>query len=1473
MRTVKLQFLFVCAVMLLLGMSNVTLGHWDPSIPFKWLQEPDLQPMIGMDVDATNCTLADDFECTVTGPLTDIHIWCSLYHNMGVPTAFNFTLRIFSDDPVGPGGSDPTNKYSKPDVLLWERTFNPSEFHVELYSEGTPEGWYSPCMGIYEPVGDTLCFLYNFFLREDEFRQEGSSDRPVRYWLSVHALPLTPTQSWLGWKTSWAQNIDDAVWSFGELPWMWTDLHYPQGHPYYPRSLDLAFVITGKAEEPPMHDLGDAPDSTNNHGIPMTAYPKGGPMGVQANYPTVWITGSPPHGPIHMQPLAVAYLGNAVSLENEADLFPDQDMITNLDVPVNMPDLDGKDDGVIIPLTLPHCQWTTFNYTVTIAPFMPPTPPLYVNVWFDWNRDGDWDDTMTCPGATAPTPAPEWAVQNQQLPALLPGVHLITTPRFMPWQLVTGDVLPIWMRITLSEQKWSPISGVLGDGGSGPANGYVYGETEDYYFIPLVPEPDLDFGDAPEALSAGFNYPTTLAKNGARHIIEQGVHLGNLIDAEGNGQPTLPADGDDTNGSADEDGVTYVSAIVPGGIVDVNIVASVAGSLSGWVDYNRDGDWDEADETVFAGQPLAAGENDLQFNVPATAVPGYTYARLRFTKVAGATLPYDGLAYDGEVEDYIVPIEEMPVKPPAEHLKWSQPPIEWNPQSKTPVYCGWDEPSFKEEWEPPPILKIVADDFRCIGSMPITSIHWWGSYKGWQYPQPPAAARPIGWRIGWWSNVPPPDTGGISMPGKLLWQFDVKADRVFEEWAGIDQLPDMISETCFQYYVDLTPLEYFWQQKFIDPKTNDDVFWLSIVAIYPPGPIPNSLWGWKTRPWHWMDDAVTFTIQGDIRPGYVLDPSIVRPLEYCGQSYDMAFELDTDPNYIKWEQAFTGIRDWPHYEDEESTAIEQQYKDKWLQPPDLTPPMPPNPPTGIGVDMFWVPLADDFKCNMSGPINCIRMWGCFAQDWLPKLGPGSLTLQVTIYSDIPANPPNQPFSKPGSVLWQRVFKPGEYIVTELNPTPEGWYDPATNSYAPVDHQRIFQYDFHIPSTANPFVQQTGIIYWLEVKDLPFPPPEPDPRDYTFGWKTTLIANRWNDDAVWNYWLAPPPPPGVVRGWNPLLYPPRHPYANTTLDLAFEIMTEKSELIIKRQVADDWRCRKKTPVTAIVWWGSYKGYCYEACQCLTTTPRPTKPDYFLLSIWTDVPAHTPGDPYQFSHPGKKVWEYKATNYDEVLVGFDKHPTHGEQCPGFEPVFRYSVKLPQTSWYRQKDVEQVFWLSVMAVYKDKLPSIVWGWTNHPHGTDPPDDAVAGYTGTTGGWIWEELYDQTGVSEDMSFVLFTEPGCFPSTYSTYFDWLTLGKPNCWCGIYGNPQWPYQCDGDADNKTEGSLTKWRVSLNDLNIIIANWKKKITDPALDPCADIDHKQEGALTKWRVSLNDLNIIIANWKKKDAQLPANCVRPE
>jgi hypothetical protein len=116
-----------------------------------------------------------------------------------------------------------------------------------------------------------------------------------------------------------------------------------------------------------------------------------------------------------------------------------------------------------------------------------------------------------------------------------------------------------------------------------------------------------------------------------------------------------------------------------------------------------------------------------------------------------------------------------------------------------------------------------------------------------------------------------------------------------------------------------------------------------------------------------------------------------------------------------------------------------------------------------------------------------------------------------------------------------------------------------------------------------------------------------------------------------------------------------------------------------------------------------------------------------------------------------------------------------------------------------------------------------------------------------------------------------CFPSTYSTYNDWVTMGKPACWCTPPAGSG--YQCDGDADGKDSGGLTKFRVFTGDLTLLVDNWQKKIDNPTLNPCADIDHKDSGGLTKFRVFTKDLSILVTNWQKKDAALPGNCPRAE
>ena len=168
-----------------------------------------------------------------------------------------------------------------------------------------------------------------------------------------------------------------------------------------------------------------------------------------------------------------------------------------------------------------------------------------------------------------------------------------------------------------------------------------------------------DFGDAPSP------YPTLLADDGARHDAS-GPTLGANWDTEADGQPDPNARGDDNNGSLDdEDGVVLpgltVSATAAATAsleIDLQNADATSNYLDAWIDFNRDGDWDDSGEQVFASYDLgtSSGTQSLTFTVPQNTggniVYGTSYARFRLS-TTGGLLP-TGLAGDGEVEDYPV---------------------------------------------------------------------------------------------------------------------------------------------------------------------------------------------------------------------------------------------------------------------------------------------------------------------------------------------------------------------------------------------------------------------------------------------------------------------------------------------------------------------------------------------------------------------------------------------------------------------------------------------------------------------------------------------------------------------------------------------------------------------------------------------------------------------------------------------------
>ncbi len=222
--------------------------------------------------------------------------------------------------------------------------------------------------------------------------------------------------------------------------------------------------------------------------------------------------------------------------------------------------------------------------------------------------------------------------------------------------MILHTAQPVRMEATISHKppapgddynNPSPTPTELLDGNNQPTGIFIRDEIH-------VPVP-VDWGDAPDP-----TYPTLAANNGANHLIVPGFQLGRLIDSEGNGIPDANALGDDNNNLADEDGVTFDTPLMPGLSADITVTAGPAGgNLDAWLDFNDDGDWDDAGEQIF-GAPLTSlnpGPNSLTFNVPAGAIETeQTFARFRLTHNGG--FAYNGTASEGEVEDYEVSIIE-----------------------------------------------------------------------------------------------------------------------------------------------------------------------------------------------------------------------------------------------------------------------------------------------------------------------------------------------------------------------------------------------------------------------------------------------------------------------------------------------------------------------------------------------------------------------------------------------------------------------------------------------------------------------------------------------------------------------------------------------------------------------------------------------------------------------------------------------
>ena len=171
------------------------------------------------------------------------------------------------------------------------------------------------------------------------------------------------------------------------------------------------------------------------------------------------------------------------------------------------------------------------------------------------------------------------------------------------------------------------------------------GASEAFRVDTVVQTLTFDFGDAPAS------YPVALAQDGARHTTGT-LFLGNGLTVESDGIASEDASSDG------DDGVTALATALVSSdsntISSLAIVASEAGKLDAWIDFDGDGSWSPS-EQILSSVYVAAGANTVSYTIPSGAVAAGSAARFRLSTAGG--LAVTGAATDGEVEDYIIPLQ------------------------------------------------------------------------------------------------------------------------------------------------------------------------------------------------------------------------------------------------------------------------------------------------------------------------------------------------------------------------------------------------------------------------------------------------------------------------------------------------------------------------------------------------------------------------------------------------------------------------------------------------------------------------------------------------------------------------------------------------------------------------------------------------------------------------------------------------
>ncbi len=246
MRLLGKGALYCLAALMYFMPASQTLADWHEGDGHK-MHFPQLPDPLGWDVEISSFTdqheCADDWLCTQTGPVSDIHFWYSVADRLDTVIG-TVVVNIYSDDRT-------SQQFSQPGSLLWTGVFHQPQF-TDLKNYGTglqgfadpqyPETWVTGQQDHEAFHQINIRNIENPFIQ-----QEGTM-----YWLGLYVY-WEGTQSPVGWKTSTNHYADAAV--YRAMNGAWTPLD-PQYDPPVPYRMDFAFVITPEPSSFVLFSLG-----------------------------------------------------------------------------------------------------------------------------------------------------------------------------------------------------------------------------------------------------------------------------------------------------------------------------------------------------------------------------------------------------------------------------------------------------------------------------------------------------------------------------------------------------------------------------------------------------------------------------------------------------------------------------------------------------------------------------------------------------------------------------------------------------------------------------------------------------------------------------------------------------------------------------------------------------------------------------------------------------------------------------------------------------------------------------------------------------------------------------------------------------------------------------------------------------------------------------------------------------------------